>query len=223
MLNIQNAAAAGSGVEDEEIVRRVRAGETALYELIVRRYNQRLYRVARSITGDESEAEDIMQEAYMRAFEHLDQFEGRSSFATWLTKIAVYEALSRRNRRARFAEAGGSPAGESAAERVAAPDPDPERRAIHEELRRGVETAVEALPEKYRSVFVLREIEQMSTAEVAESLGINAISVKVRLHRARALLRAYFESQFGGAAEEVFAFHRRRCDRVTSAVMARIL
>jgi RNA polymerase sigma-70 factor, ECF subfamily len=212
-----------SEISDEAIVERVRAGDTGLYEVLMRRYNQRLYRIARSILGDDAEAEDVMQEAYVRAYEHLDQFAGRSKFATWLTKIAVYEALARRRRRSRTEELDITMHPEHSENHAfAAEERDPERQALNAELHRKLEEAMDRLPEQYRTVVVMRDVEQMSTAEAAASLGITALAVKIRLHRARAALRRSLAADFGGLAASAYAFHAFRCDRVVAAVLWRI-
>lgn len=201
-----------SRLEDEEIVRRVVNGETALFELIVRRYNQRLFRAARAILRDDHAAEDVMQEAYLRAFAKLDQFAGDAKFSTWLTKIAVYEALGRLRR---------AKAHEELSDAMNSSD-DPERTAYSGELRSAVESAVDELPPLYRSVFVMREIEELSVAETAECLGITEENVKTRLHRARAMLRRNLERLLGDAATQAFAYLGSRCDRMTAAVMDRV-
>jgi RNA polymerase sigma-70 factor (ECF subfamily) len=201
-----------NGLADEDIVSRVIAGETALFELIVRRYNQRLYRAAKAILKDEAEAEDVMQEAYVRAFEKLDQFAGNAKFSTWLTKIAVYEALARLRKRHRE---GDMP------EIINSGD-SPERITYDVEIRRAIEDAVETLPPLYRSVFVLRDVEEMSGAETAECLGITEETVKTRLHRARNLLRHQLERAVGSAVGSAFSYGERRCDAMTESVMSRI-
>ncbi len=215
------APARGSELSDEEVVARVRRGETALFEIVMRRYNQRLYRAARAILRDDAEAEDVMQDAYVRAFTHLDQFAGRAAFGTWLTRIAVHEALARARRRGLF-----QPLGEESADgddmitfRSAA---DVERQAADRELGRMLEAAIEALPDPFRAVFVLREIEEMSTAETAAALDLREETVKTRLHRARALLRRALYAGTREAAHEVFQFGFTRCDRVVAAVLGRI-
>ena len=208
---------------DEEVVARVRAGETPLYEVLMRRYNQRVYRVARSILGNDSEAEDVMQEAYVRAYQHLDQFAGRSSFATWLTRIAVHEALARARRSSRFDpldDEAEPAAGESLP--LSAADRDPERQLFDHEMKTLLEGAIEGLPRDYRSVFVLREIEGMTTAETAEALGVSEDVIKTRLHRARGLLRDALYESAGASRPEAFQFHLSRCDRVVGAVLRRI-
>ena len=206
---------------DEEVVERVSRGETALFELLMRRYNQRLYRIARAIVRDDGEAEDVLQEAYVRAFTHLDQFAGRAAFGTWLTRIAVHEALARARRRGLFQRLGdeGADGDDMRAFRSAA---DVEKQVADHELGRLLETAITALPDPFRAVFVLREVEEMSTAETAAVLDIREETVKTRLHRARALLRRALYAGTRGAVNEVFQFGAVRCDRVVAAVLGKI-
>ncbi len=210
-------------LSDEEVVGRVRDGETALFEILMRRYNQRLYRVARSILGNDNEAEDVMQEAYVRAYAHLDQFAGRAKFSTWLTKIAVHEAFARLRRSGRLEsmESETFPNGDHM-NTLQSHTPDPERQAFDRELSAALENAVESLPEIYRSVFMLRGIEEMSTEETAESLGLSEEAVKARLHRARALLRKKLYVQMGAATAAAFHFYAPRCDRVVAGVFEKI-
>lgn len=210
-------------IPDEEVVRRVCAGETALYEIIMRRYNQRLYRVARSILRNDADAEDVMQEAYVRAYQHLGDFKGAAKFATWLTRIAIHEALARVRRRARLENLDSLPNAElhmTAKNTVF--DDNPEHQTYDQELKVILEHAVEKLPEDYRSVFVLRIVEELSIAETAACLDITIETVKTRLHRGRALLRKQLQSRAGIVAREVFPFHLSRCDRVVENVFRRI-
>jgi RNA polymerase sigma-70 factor (ECF subfamily) len=209
---------------DDEVVQRVRSGEAGLYELLLRRYNQRLYRVIRSVVSSDSEAEDVAQDAWVRAYEHLDQFAGRSSSATWVTKIAYYEALARA-RRAKRTLALEDDEGEimPEASRQASPSETPEEQAMRGELQNVLQAAIDGLPEAYRSVFMLREVEQLSTAETADCLGLSEEAVKTRLHRSRALLRNDLEARAGRALAGSFAFLGPRCDRTVSTVMARTL
>ena len=203
---------------DEDIVARVLGGETALFELLMRRHNQRLYRVARGIIGDDAEAEDVTQEAYVRAFQHLGQFAGRARFSTWLTRIAVHEASARRRRRGRQIDVDV----EESMPALASTAAGPEQRAADRELGHAIEAAMDALPAVYGAVFMLREVEGLSTAETAACLEINEETVKTRLHRARALLRNHITARIGAAARESFQFAGARCDRTVAAVMARI-
>jgi RNA polymerase sigma-70 factor (ECF subfamily) len=206
-----------AGISDDEIVRRVTGGETYLFEIIMRRYNQRLFRVIRAILRDDNETEEVMQEAYVRAFEHPRQFEGRSKFSTWLTKIAVYEAYARTRRRERLSES------ETYWEDlIATADRSPEERTFDSEMRALLENAVDSLPDEHRAVFMLRDIEGMSTAETAESLNISEENVKVRLFRARAAIRRRLFERVGAASAQAFQFLGPRCDRVVRQVRERI-
>jgi RNA polymerase sigma-70 factor, ECF subfamily len=214
-----------SNLTDAEVVARVRRGESALFEVLMRRHNQRVYRVARAVVKDETEAEDVMQQAYINAFAHLGQFEERAQFSTWLTRITLHEALARRRRRNAHPTTSmtqGDEHGESM-DALIAPEPDPERQAYTAELARMLESAVDALPERYRVVFALRDVEGLSTSETAAGLELGEEAVKTRLHRARAMLRRTLAEQFGAASAQAFQFHASRCDRVVSAVLARIL
>jgi RNA polymerase sigma-70 factor, ECF subfamily len=206
---------------DEEVVKRVLDGETALYELLMRRHNQRLYRVARAILRDDAEAEDVMQDAYVRAYQNLASFEGRAKFVTWLTRIAVHEALTRSRRRLRFQ--AFDPADESNGEIMQSPPSStrsPEQQAYDRELAAVLEKAVLSLSEDHRLVFVLRDLEGMTTEETAHCLNLTEENVKVRLHRARAGLRKRLYRVAGATASRCFQFHAVRCDRVVKNVFA---
>jgi RNA polymerase sigma-70 factor (ECF subfamily) len=215
--------APGDPLTDDEVVQRVRAGETGLFELLMRRYNRRLYRVARAILRDEAEAEDVMQHAYVAAYVHLDQYQGRALFSTWLTRIAVHEALARLRKRGREVVAGQawSDPREDMIGLLRSGEPDPERQVLEGEMRFLLESAIESLPLPYRSVFVLREVEGLSTLEAAACLGVSADVVKTRLHRARALLRESLYQRVGSTGA-VYPFAGARCDRIVSAVLAEI-
>lgn len=195
-------------LSDEELVARIRTGETGLYEVILRRHNRRIYRVVRAVLRNEHEAEDVMQEAYVRAYEHLGQFEGRATFSTWLTRIALHEALARVRGRSRFEPLGS--------EEQSDPSANPEREAARAEVQQSIEAAIDALPEPYRTIFMLREVEELSPAETAQCLGISESLVSTRLHRARVLLRRSVP------APGLFPFPAVRCDRVVAAVFARL-
>jgi RNA polymerase sigma-70 factor (ECF subfamily) len=210
-------------MSDEEVVKQVIAGEIRLFEILMRRYNQRLYRVARSILGDDSEAEDVIQDAYVRAYTHLNQFAGQAKFSTWLTKIAVHEALARVRWRSRFIGIDSASKSERDSMSISmSKTRDPEQQALARELSLVLEAAVDALPETYRSVFMMREIEGMSTDETAECLDISEEAVKTRLHRARALLRKEIYARIGIATASTFRFAGPRCDRVVLAVFDKI-
>lgn len=223
MVSPANAAASQEPLSDEEVVARVLAGQTAMFEIVMRRHNQLLYRVSRAILRNDGEAEDVMQDAYVRAYEHLAQFAGRAKFSTWLTRIAVHEALARQRRGNRnqelepMPERNGDPV-----DRLASLEPNPEQQASNSEIRRLLEEAVEKLPDAYRTIFVLRDVEEMSTTDAANILEITEENVKVRLHRARALLRKGLYARAGIERKETFNFHAVRCDRVVKNVFERI-
>jgi RNA polymerase sigma-70 factor (ECF subfamily) len=214
--------ARSEGWTDEEIVDRVRRGETALYEILMRRYNQRLYRVARAILRDDAEAEDVMQDAYVRAYEHLDQFARRAPFSAWLTRIAVHEALARVGRRNRTDQiVDGGREGEFVMN-LAEPSLNPEQTASTAEVGQLLEQGLLALPDQFRAVVMLRDVEELNTEETAEALQITEENVKIRLHRGRALMRGWLLQRFGAKAKDAFPFMGARCDRVVRNVFARL-
>jgi RNA polymerase sigma-70 factor (ECF subfamily) len=208
-----------SALSDEEIVARVLEGETPLFEVLMRRHNERVYRAARAIIRDDHEAEDVMQEAYVNAYAHLAQFDHRAKFSTWLTKIAVYEALARARRQGRY-----EPLDDHSMETFmpTTSSPDPERQAFGRELAALIESAVDRLGDGYREVFMLRQVEGLSTAETAEVLGVSQDVVKTRFSRARHALQQDLLDLTGAAASTAFTFGQARCDRVVDAVLARL-
>lgn len=203
---------------DEEIVGRVLAGEPALFEVLMRRHNQRVHRVARAILRDDAEVDDVLQDAYLAAYRSLARFERRARFSTWLTRIAANHALDRRRRRARTAALDPAAAAGLAS---ALPD-DPEQQRTAHELARLVERAIDALPESHRLVYVLRQVQGLGTGEVAACLGIEPGTVKTRLHRARALLREALDRDPDPIADRVHPFGGERCDRLVAAVFRRL-
>lgn len=210
-----------SEMPDTEVIERVLAGDTGLYELLMRRYNQRIYRAVRAVLRDETEAEDVMQETYVRAFQYLPRFEQRASFCTWVTRIAVNESLARRQRRKRFAD-GADEEGASVAEKLESTTMNPEEAASAVETRGLLEEAILALPYPYRIVIMLRDVEEMSTADAAHTLDLSEDVVKVRLHRGRAMLRRELYARAGAKNSAAFQFHASRCDRVVRYVMETI-
>jgi RNA polymerase sigma-70 factor (ECF subfamily) len=206
---------------DEDIVRQVLAGETALFELLMRRYNQRLYRAARAITRDEREAEDVLQQAYVNAYANLRQFKGTAQFSTWLTRIAINEALARVRRRGRYEPFEEN---ESTVEDLVRMQsaPDPERQAFAGELRDLLEWAIDALPGGAREVFMLRDVEGLNTADTAAALDVSEDVVKTRLSRARMALRRSLLERTGALAPDAFRFARPRCDRIVATVLAQL-
>lgn len=193
---------------DEQVVRRVVEGDTAVFELLMRRHNRRLFRVVISIVRDRDEAEDVVQEAYVRAYQHLARFEGRASVATWLTRIAFHEALRRRRRRVHT---------------LASTEPtmDPPI-PVNPEARSLLAAAVDQLPDALRSVVMLRLVEGLDTRETAQSLRMSESNVKVTLHRARKRLLEMLEAQAIPELRDEFAFDGERCDRVVAGVFERI-
>jgi RNA polymerase sigma-70 factor (ECF subfamily) len=212
-----------AGPSDEELIREVLGGNKATFELLMRRNNQRVYRACRAILRDDTEAEDVAQEAWVRAYEHLGQFAGRSSFSTWITRIAVNEALLRTHRKARNEEMDAMPQPRrDALEQTSSRFADQETAVSATETRALLERAIDGLPVAYRQVFVLREVEDMSTADTAEALGISNENVKTRLLRARALLRRELYARAGATSSAAFSFMGARCDRLVKNVMARL-
>ena len=213
---------AHSPLSDAQVVARVRSGERALFEILMRRHNQKLYRVVRAILKDEHDVEEVMQQAYLNAFLHLHQFQERSRFSTWLIRIALNEAFGRR-RRLRLVDAmPPDDDGVAASRSIRSTQPDPERQAYAQELRALLEQAIDALPEGYRLVFVMRVIEGLSTSETGEGLGLGDEVIKTRLHRARAMLRRSVGARLRDTTPLVFRFHAPRCDRVVRGVFVRM-
>ena len=214
--------AGATALSDEAVVERVLAGDTALYEVVMRRYNTRLYRVARSILKNDGEAEDVMQDAYVRAFQHLGQFAGRAKFSTWLTRIAVHEALARVHKARRFED--WDDMNENQQNEIGATplrsNPESETAAV--EMSKILEQAIESLPEVYRAVVMMRDVEDMTTAETAECLSLSEENVKIRLHRAHGMLRKELYANARISAADAFPFHAPRCDRVVANVFARL-
>lgn len=209
-------------LSDEEVVRRVVGGEIELFELLLRRYNQRIFRAVRAIVANAEDAEDAMQQAYVAAYRHLHQFEGRSSFATWLTRIALREAAAKSRTGHSRMRVVQQPATEEAMNEYPEPGPDPETRAVTSDLMQHVEAEISALPETYRAVLLLREVEGLSTEETAACLEVSVDVVKTRLHRARTLLRDALFARAGVGLRTTFTFGARNCDRLVAAVMAEI-
>lgn len=215
---------AAEELADETIVDRVRGGDVALYEILMRRHNQRVYRTIRAILRDDRDVEDVMQQAYVDAYTHLDQFRGTAQFSTWLTRIAVNRAIriGRGVRRGlELVPPPGDPA--LAIEQTPAAIPDPEHTLYGRELKVVLESLIDRLPDAFRVVFVMREVEGLSTAETAACLEVNEETVKTRLHRAKRLLRDQLDRQLGPASSGVYAFHLSRCDRVVAGVMPAIV
>jgi len=211
---------------DLELARRAVARDRIAFRAIMTSHNQRLFRLARSIVRNDSEAEDVVQEAYVRGFAHLDHFRGESSLATWLSRIVINEALGRLRKRRRTASVARFVDQSCNATIVQFPvdntSGDPERTMAQRQILQLVEQATDALPDIYRTVFVARVIEGLSVEETAELLGLRAETVKTRLHRARRLVRERLDEQIGPVLLSAFPFAGRRCERLTAAVMGRL-
>ena len=212
-------------VDDAGLVRHVQRGNPAAFEGVMRRYNRRLYRTARAILKDDGAAEDVLQEAYVAAFRHLGEFRGDAALGTWLTRIVVNQALQalRKSRRERVVvpfDDVGDP--ERTYDVADVPSGTPENLMLRAELRRLIESKIDELPESYRTVFVLREVEEMTVEETAAALDIPAPTVRTRLFRAKARLREALAQHMDVATQDVFGFDGERCDRIVRSVLARI-
>lgn len=210
---------------DAPLVAAARAGEPAAFEAIMRRHNRLLFRTARAILQHEADAEEVVQEAYLKAFLHLEGFAGASRLSTWLVKITVNEALARLRRRMPYGAPGDVLAEDLAEDttmRQTTAEPSPEAAAAQGEIRRLLEAAIDALPQAQRTVFVLRAVEEFSTEDTAACLGIPPETVKTRLHRARQALRRRLQHRVSAALSDTFPFAGARCDRVVAAVLVRL-
>jgi RNA polymerase sigma factor (sigma-70 family) len=202
-------------LSDEEVVGRIMAGEQRLYEVIMRRYNARLYRIGMSIVNNDTEVEDLMQVAYIKAYENLHKFEGRSGFGTWLTRILINECLYqvKKNKRYMKVELNSEAP-------LHGNEHGPANKLLNKELAGMLEDALVQIPEKYRMVFVMREMENMSTAETMDTLNLSEANVKVRLNRAKAMLRDSLSGYYKDDA--IYSFHLTRCDRIVNSVLSRL-
>jgi RNA polymerase sigma-70 factor (ECF subfamily) len=210
-----------SPLPDEALVAQARGGDLVAFELLMRRHNQRVYRVVRSVLRNPAEIEDAIQQAYLSAFAHLDQFKGTAGWSTWLCRIAFNEALGRLRSRGRFVSIDEVSEGVMSETWMTSAS-DPERAAANHELAQVVEQAIDGLPDIYRAVLIMREIEGMTTAEVADVLDVADEVVKTRLHRARTALRSVVEQRIGQQLKDAYAFGNERCDRVVAGVLARL-
>jgi RNA polymerase sigma-70 factor, ECF subfamily len=214
-----------SGASDADLVRRARAREEAAVRAIMQTNNRRLYRLARGILRNDGEAEDVVQETYVRAFTHLDQFHGDSSLSTWLSRIAINEALGRLRRQRPGVEWTSLPQGTIEAQIIQFPlasAVDPEKSMAQREIQHVVEHAIDELPEAFRIVFITRVIEGMNVEETAEILDLKPETVKTRLHRARTMLRDNVERKIGPLMMDAFPFAGKRCERLSAAVLKRL-
>lgn len=217
---------APTGIADTELVQRAIARDEVAIRSIMQANNRRLYRLARGILRNDSEAEDVVQETYVRALTHLQDFRGDSSLATWLSRIAMNEALGRLRRQRPGVELSSLPPGTLEAQIIQFPNSatseDPEKTMAQREIQRVVEHAIDELPDNFRIVFITRVIEGMNVEETAEILGLKPETVKTRLHRARSMLRENVEKKIGPVVMEAFPFAGKRCERLTVAVLKRV-
>ena len=217
---------APAGAADAELIDRARRRDEAAIRAILQANNRRLYRLARGILRNDSEAEDVVQDTYVRAFTHLDDFRGDSSLATWLGRIAINEALGRLRRQRPSVDLDTLAPGVLEAQIIQFPlsgtTEDPEKSMAQREIQAVVEHAVDELPEAFRLVFITRVIEGMNVEETAETLSLKPETVKSRLHRARTMLRDIVERKIGPVVMDAFPFAGRRCERLTDAVLKRL-
>ena len=226
MRHAQTPEIAPTGTSDAELVGRARARDEAAIRAIMQANNRRLYRIARGILRNDGEAEDVVQETYVRAFTHLEDFRGDSSLATWLARIAMNEALGRLRRARPSVDFNTLAPGVLEAQIIQFPlssaSEDPERSMAQRQIQHVVEHAIDELPDGFRLVFITRVIEGMNVEETAEILGLKPETVKTRLHRARAMLRENVEKKIGPVVMEAFPFAGKRCERLTDAVLKRL-
>jgi RNA polymerase sigma-70 factor (ECF subfamily) len=224
---MQAAAPNPSSLDDDALLRRIRAGDRDAFTDLMRRYNRRLYRVARSVLRDDAEAEDALQDAYLQAYRALPAFRGESALGTWLTRIVVNAALMRQRKTGRLADVIELGADFRADDTAPPPDrPDepaqPELAALRAQTRRLIETGIDKLPAAFRTVFVLRAVEELTVEETAVTLDIPAATVRTRYFRARAMLREALAREIDFAIEDAFGFDGARCDRIVDAVRRRL-
>lgn len=212
---------------EAELVERARRGEREAFRAIMQRCNQRLFRTARSVVRDDNEAEDVLQEAYLRAFAAIGRFRGEAGILTWLTRITLNEARGRLRRRRSVVdideiEAAQAGRGQVLAFPAAGMATDPEADAARAQMRRLLESAVDELPEAFRTVFIMRDVEECSIEETAASLGLKPETVKTRLHRARRQLRRALDEKLSASLGSAFPFLGARCQSITDKVLARM-
>jgi RNA polymerase sigma-70 factor (ECF subfamily) len=209
---------------EAELVALAKAGQREAFAALMRRGNQRLFRIARAVVRDEGEAEDVLQEAYVRAFASLADFRGEASILTWLTRIVLNEAHGRLRKRRPTVELDALEAAQADPGRVLIfpGAEDPEQGAARAEVRRLVERAVDDLPEDFRVVFIMRDVEGLNVEETAAALGVKPETIKTRLHRARRRLRERLDAELASSLKGAFPFLGARCDRVTEAVLERL-
>lgn len=226
MLSAQTGTTVNPDAE-AALLERILAGDSAAFAELMRKYNRRLYRVARSVLRDDTEAEDALQDAYLQAYRALPNFRSQSSLGTWLTRIVVNAALAHRRKAWRMAEVielSAEPIVDNLPSPTQSPEASdhPERAALRAQTRRLVEAKIDGLPESFRTVFVLRALEELSVEETSDTLGIPEATVRSRYFRARGMLREALASEIDMAFEDTFAFDGERCDRIVHTVLRRL-
>lgn len=217
-----------TGCTDIELVQGICAHAPHAFELLMRRHNQTLYRTARSILRDDTEAEDVVQDAYLLAYRNIDKFRGDAKLSTWLTRIVINEAIARsrkNHRRAEVIRLNGEAEWHADGTEVNMNDnapESPERAAMRSQVRVMLEAKIDQLPDVFRTVFVLRALEEMSVEETATCLDIPEATVRTRFFRARSLLREALSREIDFAFEEAFTFDGERCDRIVAGVLSRL-
>src|SRR6202165_2426162 len=216
-----------SAVDDAELVGRIAGHDQAALEVLMRRHNGRLFRVARAILKDDAEAEDALQDAYLDAYRHIDDFHGGARLSTWLTRIVINQALMRLRKHKRdrivvaFGDGSGTEPHQAEADVADERSESPPGATLRAEIRRALERRIDELPTAFRTVFVMREVEDMTVDETAECLSIPAATVRTRLFRARALLREALARGMDMATVDVFSFAGERCDRIVAGALKR--
>jgi len=218
-MNNQNTIVADT-ISDNEIISRVLQGEKDLYANIVRKYNQRLYRIGMSIINDDAEVEDVMQVSYIKAYENLSKFKYKSGFSTWITRILINESLLRIKKRKQSSNMNDDAMNNEIYRNHPADPQTPLMNVVNSELKKILENAIRQLPDKYRTVFIMREIENMNVAETGECLDLSEVNVKVRLNRAKSMLKNSLAEYY--QKDDILNFHLSRCDRIVENVMKHI-
>lgn len=212
-------------ISESDIIKRILLGEKELYEILLRRNNQKLYRVIRSYIKSEAEIEDIMQNTYLKAFEKLYQFKQTSTYSTWLIRIGINEVLARLNEKNKIINLNSLSINTETTTILEMPDTNqlnPEKKIIQQEAKQLLENSIDALAVKYRTIYMLREIEEMSIKEISDCTGISITNVKVRLHRAKNMLKEKLYEQTTNV-DELFEFGFGKCDKITDLVMQVVL
>jgi RNA polymerase sigma-70 factor, ECF subfamily len=213
-----------AAADDSELLQSAREGNATAFDTLIRRHDRFLYRIARSVLLDDYEAEDVVQETFIKAFKGLENFRGEARLSTWLTRIALNEALARKRRRRNTVELEALQHRTNALEPspMIAPAQDPELSTAQQQIRKLLERAIDGLPDSLRTVFVMRDVEELSTAEAARLLGLGEPTVKTRLHRARRMLREVLGDQIAASLNDVFPFERQRCDLLVERVLNQV-